>query len=102
MESYIYKGNSSSEKLFDLILRFKDVELKTETKLLVSHVSGERMKYQDTDGLSRGCLHEGISLEGNMMAFCPWHKSALEQNDKLEDWIKSWGGKDTEFLSPTD
>ena len=29
VENCIYKGNSSSEKLFDLILRFKDLELKS-------------------------------------------------------------------------
>ena len=100
--SCIYKGNLSSEKLFDLILRFKDVELKTGAKFLVSHVAGERMKIQGTDGISRGYLHKGISLEGNMLASCPWHKTTLEQNDKLKDRIISWAGKNAEFLTPID
>ena len=71
VESCLYKGNSSSPKLFQLILRFKKMELKTGSKFIVSHVAGERMKFQGTDGISRGCLHEDINVEGSILAFCP-------------------------------
>ena len=102
VENCIYKGNSSSEKLFDLILRFKDLEIKSGAKFLVSHVSGERIKSQGTDGISRGSLQEGISMDGQMLAFCPWHLSAFQQNEQLRDWIQSWVGETAEFLEPRD
>ena len=69
VESCIYKGNSSKTKIFDLILRFKTLELRTGSRFIVSHVSGERMKQQGTDGLSRGCLHEGIGAGEEMLSF---------------------------------
>ena len=43
VESCLYKGNSSSPKLYDLILRFKLAELKYGVKVIVTHVSGRRM-----------------------------------------------------------
>ena len=36
----LYKGNSTSKKLFDLVLRFKAVELKYGCEILVTHVAG--------------------------------------------------------------
>lgn len=100
VESCIYKGNSSSPKLYELILRFKKLELHSGARFIVSHVSGERMKNQGTDGVSRGSFREGITLSQNMLSFCPWHLSCLEQNKYLEDWIKSWAGHEAEFLTP--
>ena len=46
VESCLYKGNSTSSKLFDLIVRLKLVELKYWVKLIVTHVSGRRMQAQ--------------------------------------------------------
>ena len=60
VESALYKGNSSSEKLFDLIIRFRTLELRTGSRFIVTHVPGERMKAQGTDGLSRGHMREGV------------------------------------------
>ena len=100
VESCLYKGNSSSPKLYELILRFKALELRTGSRFIVSHVSGERMKKQGTDGLSRGSMSEGVAAGQSMLGFCPWHISALERNSQLKDWIVSWAGKDAEFLSP--
>ena len=37
VESCIYKGNSTNHKLFDLIIRFKDLELKTGSKFVIRH-----------------------------------------------------------------
>ena len=99
VESCIYRGNSSSIKLFDLMLRFKLLELRTGSRFVVSHVAGKRMKRQGTDDLSRGSLAEGVAAGHHMLSFCPWHLNTIERNDKLQDWIKSWSGADTEFLS---
>ena len=102
VESAIFKGNSSSQLLFDLILRFKFLEFRTGSKFVITHVSGERMKAQGTDGISRGSIREGVSLGQSMLAFCPWHVSALERSPKLQPWLESHFGPDLEFLSPKD
>lgn len=60
------------------------------------------MKFQGTDGLSRGTINEGIGLTGNMLAFCPWHLDALQRSEPLKEWIRSWAGHQTEFLEPSD
>jgi len=63
VEAAIQKGNSSSEKLFDLVvLRFRNMEITSVSKFLLAHVSGDRMQSQGTDGISRGSLREGVSL----------------------------------------
>ena len=50
-EAVLYKGNSTSEKLFDLVVRLRELELRSAAKIIVTHVSGERMKAQGgTDG----------------------------------------------------
>lgn len=101
VESAIFKGNSSSPKLFDLVVRFKRLELHTGSRFLVTHVSGERIKAQGTDGLSRGKLREGVSLGLVMNTFCPWGKSPLQRSPDLEPWLRSWIGQDLEVLTPS-
>ena len=102
VESCLYKGNSKSKKLFELVLRFKTKELHSGARFIISHVAGERMKAQGTDGVSRGNLQEGISLGQEMISFCPWHLLALERNSKLKTWFHSWLGSDLECLEPED
>ena len=58
------------------------------------------MKCQGIDGLSRGCLNEGIGAGQAILSFCPWHLGALSRNSHLKDWISSWSGENTEFLTP--
>ena len=82
-ESCIYKGNSSSEKLFDLIVRLRTLELKHNAKLFVTHVSGKRMIQQGTDGISRGQRYQGVSIGETMSSFCPWGESALDRSPNL-------------------
>ena len=102
VESALHKGNSSSEKLFGLITRFKALELKSGSKFLVTHVSGNRMQVQGTDGISRGSLREGVSLGKSMLRFCPWSKSALERSPELKSWITAIIGPKLEILKPED
>ena len=102
VESCLYKGNSKSEKLYDLIVRFKYMELHSGARFIVSHVAGERMRAQGTDGVSRGNFKEGVSIGEAMLSFCPWHLSALDRNPKLRTWLSSWLGDQPEFLLPTD
>ena len=102
VESAIFRGNSSSEKLYDLVVRFRLAELKCGSKFVVTHVSGNRMKIQGTDGISRGELKEGISIGQYMLQFCPWGKSCLERCDSLKEWLVKNLGDDVEFLTPDD
>ena len=67
----MYKGNSTSPKLFDLVVRLKLVEVKRGVKVLVTHVSGKRMQAQGTDRVPRGSLREGVALGKEMMLYCP-------------------------------
>ena len=75
VEAALNKGNSSSEKLFDLVVQFRLLEIKSSSNFFVTHVSGKRMMAQDTDGLSRGQMREGFSL-GKAIWIC----SALGAN----------------------
>ena len=102
VESCLYKGNSTSSKLFDLVVRLKLVELKYGVKLMVTHVAGRRMQAQGTDGVSRGSLKSGVAMGKLMLEFCPWGKSCIEVSPKLKNWVTSWAGEDAVFLSPKD
>ena len=102
VEAALYKGNSSSEKLFELVIRFRHAELQSGGKFLVTHVSGNRMKSQGTDGISRGEMKEGVSVGEFMLQYCPWGKNALERSPYLKSWIEDTFGNDVEFLKPED
>ena len=100
VESALYKGNSSSQKLYDLVIRFRALELKSGSKFMVTHVSGKRMMAQGTDGLSRDQMREGVSLGRAMNDFCPWGKSALERSLSLKIWFEDVCGPKLEVLAP--
>jgi len=102
VESALYKGNSTSEKLFELIIRFRHAELQSGGRFLVTHVSGNRMKSQGTDGISRGEMKEGVSVGEYMLKFCPWGKNAFERSTHLKEWISNTFGDRIEFLEPKD
>lgn len=101
-ERCIYKGNSTSSKLYDLIVRFRKIEMESGAKFIVTHVSGKRMQLQGTDAVSRGSMNVGVSLGKSMLSFCPWAKSPIESNKFLEGWMKEVVGSDLETLSPAD
>ena len=44
VETCIFKGNSTSRRLYDLVVRIRDLELKYGIQLIITHVSGKRMK----------------------------------------------------------
>ena len=54
VEAALYRGTSSSEKLFELVVRVRKLELQEQARFVVSHVSGKRMMAEGTDGTSRG------------------------------------------------
>ena len=97
-ESAFCNGTSSSQTLFELVLRIKVVQLKYGTKIHVIHVSGTRMISQGTDGLSRGNLFEGVLTDGNMLKHIPIQRGACERSPELLKWIRKW--TDEPGLSP--
>jgi hypothetical protein len=103
VEAALVKGNSSSRKLFNfLVLKVRLLEMKHGCSIIVSHLSGERMKAQGTDGVSRGQMKEGVSAGMSMMSFIPFHLTASARSHAVKDWISSWLGAQTEFLEPKD
>ena len=84
VEGCLFKGNSPVKKLFDLVVRVKRLELLYGCLILVTHISGDSMQAQGTDGISRDLSNEGVSTCLYMLSFCPWYKSALEVSDNLE------------------
>ena len=103
-ESVAFKGNSSSELLFELVLRLRNLEMKFMCKINIIHVAGTRMIEQGTDGLSRGDMLEGVCRGDTMTSHIPLARTALERSAPLLDWINSWfsdGGKhEVEVLKP--
>ena len=68
--------------------------------LIVTHVSGSRMKLQGTDDVSRGSLKTGVTVGKNMIDYCPWGKSPIIMEPRLKTWIKTWAGVEAIFLTP--
>ena len=101
-ESAFYSGGSSSETLFQLILRLRLLEMRVKCKIFLCHCSGTRMIEQGSDGLSRGNLSEGVMKGVSMGHYVPLHLNPLERSPALEDWLKSFMGSSTEVLEPAD
>jgi hypothetical protein len=89
--SAIVKGNSSSEKLFELSLEVRVIKMKYRCKVVVSHLSGDPMKGQGTDGVLRGQLKdEGVKAGKEMLSFIPFHLDAIQRSPAVEPWLRSW------------
>ena len=101
-EAAFFKGSSSSRDLFDLVLRLRKLEMNQSCRIYVSHVAGTRMIAQGSDGLSRGNLSEGIMGGMDMHSFVPIHKTALDRNPNLKEWLTRLTNNDGTFLTPAD
>ena len=101
-ESAFHNGTSSSEKLFNLILRVRIVQMKFSVRVHMIHVSGERMIHQGTDGLSRGNLTGGVLSGDDMLSYIPISKSAHEMSPNLVQLIQYWSDSAVTPLSPFD
>jgi hypothetical protein len=89
-EGAFFRGTSSNPKLFDLILRLRQLEIHRSLRLHVVHVAGQRMIAQGTDGLSRGNLDMGVMEGTPMLSFVPLHLGALDRSPSLLSWIRTW------------
>lgn len=86
-EAAFWKGSSSSQKLCGLILRLRQVEMRSGMILHVTHVSGKRMIAQGTDGLSRGDHSSGSMTGAPIRSFIPLHLPPLERSPALMPWL---------------
>lgn len=86
-ESAFFKGTSSSELLFELVLRLRKLEMSGQCVIHMIHVAGTRMIYQGTDGLSRGDKTSGVMSGDSMLSFVPLHLSAFERSRGLSEWL---------------
>jgi hypothetical protein len=107
-ESAFFKGTSSSEKLFELVLRLRKIEMAGSLFIHLVHVAGTRMIWSGVDGLSRGDHNAGIMAGEEMLSFVPLAQSAAERSSRLLPWVESWASPKNEessevkFLSPTE
>eukprot|EP00980_Cylindrotheca_fusiformis_P031013 scaffold25703_cov171-Cylindrotheca_fusiformis.AAC.2 len=102
-EGVYYKGNSTSQKLFMLVVRLRRLEMIGELTLHVVHVAGTRMIASGADGGSRGDLNQGAMAGVPILTYVPLHLSALERSAKVEHWVRSWWGEELgelETLTP--
>lgn len=85
-----YKGTSSSQKLFNLVLQLRDLQMRSGMHLHVVHVAGKRMIAQGTDGVSRGDLLAGVFAGNHMLDYVPLHLTAVDRSETLLPWIIGW------------
>ena len=97
VEGCLYKGNSTSKNVFDLVVRMKKLELKYGCQIIVTQVAGRRMISQGTDGVSRGQWKDGVTGGLKMLSVCPWGETALEVAPKLKVWLKTWLPDNADF-----
>jgi hypothetical protein len=100
-EAAYYKGTSSSEALFDLVLRLRKLEMTGRCCIHLVHIAGTRMIWQGTDGLSRGDQNAGVMAGDTMLSFVPLHQAALDRSDRLLPWIETWCTSTDDVRFPT-
>jgi hypothetical protein len=91
-EAAFSRGSSSNQKLYEMVKEVKVMEMLFETRVHIIHVAGKRMIVQGTDGLSRGCLTDGVMEGKEMTSFVPLHLSAVERSDSLLAWLQFGSG----------
>jgi hypothetical protein len=89
-EAAYQKGTSSSESLFELVLRLRRLEMNGKCMIHLVHIAGTRMIWQGTDGLSRGDKNAGVMAGDNMLSFVPLHLTAAQRSITIVPWVKSW------------
>ena len=79
-EAAFYKGTSQLRRLFELILRLREIQMQRDVHCHIVHVAGTRMIAQGTDGLSRGDLDQGVFGGRGMTEFVPLHLGTCERS----------------------
>ena len=77
-EAAYFNGSSSSEELFNCIVRLRQLEMGHSCKIYIFHVSGKGMIAQGSDGLSRSNFSEGSMKGKSILEFIPFNENDLE------------------------
>jgi len=99
-EAAYFNGSSSSEELFNCIVRLRQLEMGHRCKIYIFHVSGKRMIKQGSDGLSRGNFSEGTMKGTSVLEYIPFNRTAVERSSTLKPWLDEWTGNQLEELTP--
>ena len=99
-EAAYFNGSSSSEELFNCIVRLRQLEMGHRCKIYIFHVSGKRMIKQGSDGLSRGNFTEGSMKGTSVLEYIPFNLTAIERSPGLKPWLDEWSGSQLELLTP--
>ena len=89
-EAAYWKGNSSSEGLFNSVLELRKLEMDGDLVVHLVHVSGTRMIHQGSDGLSRADKSAGVMKGERMMKHVPLHLAPDKREPRLVKWFESW------------
>ena len=95
-EQAFFKGNSTNKYLFELVYRLHMLQVDFGIHLHVVHIAGTRMITAGVDGLSRGCVTEGVMMgSGGLLPYVPLHLSVLSRSPDLQTWINWWWPEDS-------
>lgn len=87
-EGAFWKGTSPSKLLADIVLKMRQLEMRYDLIIHVTHVSGKRMINQGTDGLSRADQSTGVMAGSAMEDFIPLDVNALDRSETLKDQLR--------------
>lgn len=98
-ERCFYSGRSKSKALHALIVKMHDLIMRGELFVHFAWISGERMKIQGTDALSRGDENTGVMAGDSFLKHIPLNENAFERQPKLLEWLsETLPGNDWEVL----
>jgi hypothetical protein len=98
-ELCFFTGTSRSPLLFELVLRLRALEVKGKLFIHLIWVAGTRMIEQDTDGLYRGDLSNGVMAGDSMLFHVPLNTGAFSRSPALRDWRLKCPGPAWEVLT---
>jgi hypothetical protein len=98
-ELFVFTDNSASERAFDkvtskskvlheLVLRLRNLQMKGKLFINFVWISGNRMKNQGADSLSRGDLMTGVMRGDKFLKHVPLNESVVERQDLFLPWLK--------------
>jgi hypothetical protein len=88
-EAAFYRSSSSNKDRFKLVLHLKKLEMTAGLKINLIHIAGWHMIADDVDGLSRGCLTEGVMAGVPFLDFFPLNETAFDRSPRLLEDFKS-------------
>ena len=96
--------SSSSNHLFELIVRLRKLEMEGSLIIHLIHISGKRMIKSGVGGLSRGDLTKGVMKGEEILSFVPLKLGVDERSPALLECVQScWTGEEPLYhMNPDD